>query len=204
MRILFATHNPAKLQRYKNILNEFTHIELISLKDIGISQKVEEPFPTSKENAIYKAKEYAQLSHLPTLAVDEAVNTNFLPKDEQPGVYVRRYANKETTLTDEEMLHVWKEIFKEYPQKDKQFIWEFSIAFYNVATSQFHYTRAIMLSDVAEVFSKTRQKGYPMSSFLTHKGTNKPYAELSETEKLNADKETLKDFIKEFPRWIKP
>lgn len=202
MKILFATHNLAKLRRYKNILRDITNLHLVSLKEVQINDKVPEPYSTALENAEFKAKEYAKLAHIPTLAVDEAVTTNFLPNNEQPGVYVRRFANKETAMSDEELLYMWSEIFKKYPQEDKQFIWDYSIAYYNPATNKLFSTKVIMYSTVAKVFSSNRQKGYPMSSFLIHKDQGKPYAELSENEAIVLDRETFKDLITLFPQWI--
>ncbi|WP_420917084.1 non-canonical purine NTP pyrophosphatase [Dictyobacter halimunensis] len=78
MKILLATHNPSKFERYNNLLREVANLELVSLQGVSISEKVDEPFATAKENAIHKAVKYARISQLPTLAVDEAVTTNFL------------------------------------------------------------------------------------------------------------------------------
>lgn len=41
-KLVIATHNPAKFQRYKTILSEIPKIIPLSLTDLGISQKVEE------------------------------------------------------------------------------------------------------------------------------------------------------------------
>ena len=51
-----------------------------------------EPYNEVLDNAIIKAKEYASLSQLPVLAIDEALKTNFLPDSEQPGAFVRRFS----------------------------------------------------------------------------------------------------------------
>ena len=203
MKILIATHNPAKFERYRQLLKDIPGITLVSLTDLRITQKVDEPFSTARENAIHKAKFYASLSHLPTLAIDEATKTNFLPDNEQPGVFVRRFANTDKEMTDEEQLKYWKQIFDKYPEENKEFEWDFSIAYSTPDKHQLYIDQAIMLTSVAKNFSPTLVPGYPMSSFLIHKGTNKPHAELTEEEKLHADREIFQSFIKNFSNWIK-
>lgn len=203
MKVIIATHNPAKLKRYYRMLNTVDGIELVSLSDLQIAQKVDEPFSSAKENAVYKAKEYASFTGLPTLSIDEAVSTNFLPENEQPGVYVRRFADKNHEMTDEEALLLWRKILANSPQQNKEFIWDYSIAFYNPEHQKMYYTKAINVARVAHEFSKTVIPGYPMSSFMIYQGTDRPNAELSETEKLEADKKIFKEFIAVFPEWIK-
>ena len=202
MKILIATHNQAKFERYTRLLKDIPNIELLSLKDLGITTKVDEPFETAQENAEHKAREYAKLTQLPTLAIDEATTTNFLPENEQPGVYVRRFADKNKEMTDEEALTIWQQLFQKYPQKDKQFIWDFSIAFYNPTTDQLHTSKAVMTSKVADTFSNIREKGYPMSSFLIPTTATKPYADLTNEEKLESDKKIFQTFMQDFMRWV--
>ena len=164
MELLIATHNEAKFNRYKNLLADIPGLSMQSLSGANIHQKIEEPYSTSIENAIHKAKEYARLAMKTTLAIDESVHTNFLPDDEQPGVFVRRI-NKGRTLTDQEMLAFWKEAFKKYPHKDRRLIWEFGIAC--CSPSDVLGSAIVKREDkVTENFSNVIVKGYPMDSFL--------------------------------------
>jgi inosine/xanthosine triphosphate pyrophosphatase family protein len=174
MEILLATHNPAKFLRYQRLLKDVANLNLLTLSNVNISIKVDEPYDNAKENAVYKAKEYAKMSGLPTIAIDEATSTNFLPDNEQPGVFVRRFANKEKEMTDNESLEVWHELFQKYPQNPKRFIWDFSIAYFNPQSDKLHYSKVVMESKVAEKFSDRIEKGYPMSSFLIIDGSSKP------------------------------
>src|SRR5471030_1230583 len=127
MKVLIATHNPAKLKRYQSLLKDIATVSLLSLADLRITHRTDEPYETAKENAIYKASEYAKLSNLITIAIDEAVKTNFLSDTEQPGVFVRRIHKTKEEVSDEQALAHWKEVFLRYPHADKQFIWDFSI-----------------------------------------------------------------------------
>jgi XTP/dITP diphosphohydrolase len=173
MKLVIATHNHSKFERYQRMLQGSDGIDILSLSDLGITDKVAEPFTTAKENAIHKAKEYAKITQLPTLAIDEAVSTNFLPANEQPGVYVRRYADRHHEMSDDEQLVFWKKIFDVYPQQNKQFIWDFQIAFFNSQKNELFTSQSEMISFVAQTFSQQTEPGYPMSTFLIAKGTEK-------------------------------
>ena len=55
MKVLFATSNPAKVKRYKELLKD-NGIELITLNDIDLDLEVEETGKNALENANIKAK----------------------------------------------------------------------------------------------------------------------------------------------------
>jgi len=203
IKILIATHNRAKLERYRYILDGFSDIQLVSLSDNGITEKASEPFNSAMENAVHKAKFYGDLSGYITIAVDEAVHTNFLPDDEQPGVNVRRFKNGKNENTDEGVLCHWREVFDKYTTVDKKFIWDFSIAYYNPATGASGSTQIEWINGVAKVFAKKYVPGYPMSSFVTAEGDDRPWAELSEEEKRESAKKSFIKFVEDFNNWLK-
>lgn len=72
-QVLLATHNPAKLRRYKEVMRNIRHIELISLNSVNIACTVPEPHGNARDNAIYKAKEFGRISGILTIGIDEAV-----------------------------------------------------------------------------------------------------------------------------------
>ncbi len=202
MKVLIATHNQSKLKRYKKILEVFEAIELVSLTDLGITQKVEENFTTNTENALHKAKIYGDLSGLITVAADEALMTNFLPDNEQPGVYARRFSKDKSELTDDEVVTVWHEIFKLYPQADKQFIWDFAVAYYNPNNGSSGVQCVEQISYIADYLSTVRHHGYPMSSFLTSTKNGKPYTEMDQSENDATDAKNFADFVSKFGQWL--
>jgi Ham1 family len=194
MKLLLATHNQGKIKRYRNLFAELKNLELITLADLNITTKVDEPFNTPEENSIHKAREYGKLCQLPTIAIDEAVTTNFLPDNEQPGVLVRRFKeNRE--LSDLEILDLWGGIFKNYPNQDLKFIWDFSLSYYHPETEELKTVKAIQLDSVTKDFSKIINPGYPMSSFMIPDGLSKHHSELTEDESLMVDKNNLKPFL---------
>ncbi|MFZ4632299.1 MAG: non-canonical purine NTP pyrophosphatase [Patescibacteria group bacterium] len=194
MKILLATHNKGKIRRYKSLFSCFSDLELISLEEMGIRLKVDEPFNSPAENSVHKAREYGNFSNLPTIAIDEAVLTNFLPDNEQPGVFVRRL-KKGAELNDQEVLTTWKEIFSTYPNQDLKFIWDFRMSYYEPITKKIKTARATQIDSVAKNFSTLIDPGYPMSSFLIPEGLNTTYSELTIEEYLSVDKINLKSFI---------
>jgi hypothetical protein len=203
MDILIATHNKAKLARYKSLLRKTEGLNLVSLEDLGIKQKIEEPFGNAKENAMHKAKEYAKLSDVITLAVDEAVTTDFLPNDEQPGVYVRRFSQDNKELGDKEVISIWNKIIGNYPQGDKKFIWDFSIAYFNPKNGMTGFSMVECVSYVTPRFSEKIDPGYPMSSFLSVCKGGLPYSEVAESEKRQYDDKDFASFVSEFFEWIR-
>lgn len=201
MPLLIATHNPAKFSRFSGLVSDIPGIECISLKDAGITHKVEEPHSTPLENAILKVIEYSALANCPVLAIDESVTTNFLPENEQPGVFIRR-ARKDRELTDLEIIEFWQETFKKYPQQNKKFIWNMAIAYHAPHLDKPKSTHHIREDRVAEDFSPNFRVGYPMDSFLIFPDRDLPVGALTDEEKLASDKKSFADFVEDFKKWI--
>ncbi len=89
MKLLVASNNLHKLQEYQELL-EGLFLDLRSLKDAGISVEVEESGSTFEENAAIKARAYASMSGLLTMADDSGLEVEALGGE--PGVYSSRYA----------------------------------------------------------------------------------------------------------------
>jgi len=89
MRLLIATHNHGKVREYRQLLYGLPH-QLLSLDDVGIVDDVPETGHTYAENALLKARAYAQQSGLLTLADDSGLEVDAL--NGAPGVRSARYA----------------------------------------------------------------------------------------------------------------
>lgn len=199
--ILIATHNPAKLARYSAIITHtFPHIHCTSLRDRHITETCPEDFDTSADNARQKADFYANISNMFTLAIDESVHTNFLPDNMQPGVYVRRLM-KEKECSDKEVLQYWKQIFSEFPQTPKYFIWTYSLAW----TTPNGETNSFCIEQkhrVQENISSVITPGYPMSSFLCAEQSNTPFSESSKEENNQYDIIDFAPFIQSITPYL--
>lgn len=203
MEILIATHNLAKLARYKKIIQEITGVKIFSLADLGITEKVEEIFATNIENARHKAQIYGKLSGKITLAVDEAVMTNFLPEHEQPGVYVRRFCGNKEELTDREVIETWRKIFRKYPQEDKQFIWSFALAYFDPQKNTRGDFLVEQISYVARVFSQNEKTdGYPMSAILSPHRNGRAYLDMTSEMQEEIDRKRFQSFLEVFREWL--
>ena len=91
-KLLIATTNPGKLSEINRFLGDLP-VELVGLKDAGITDAVEETGSTFEENAILKAKYYCKKSGLPTLADDGGFEIDAL--DGQPGVKSHRWIHRD-------------------------------------------------------------------------------------------------------------
>ena len=93
-RILVATRSSHKLRELRELLHP-ARAELVSLDDLAIADEVEETGRTFEANARLKARAYARLSGLPTLADDSGIEVDALGGG--PGVRTRRYAGERAT-----------------------------------------------------------------------------------------------------------
>ena len=86
--LLVATGNPGKLREYQGLLNS-APFRLVSLRDVGITDEVDETGDTFSENAWLKASGYARMSGMLTLADDSGLEVDALGGG--PGVHSARY-----------------------------------------------------------------------------------------------------------------
>ena len=114
MKILFATTNPAKVNKYADKLKE-KGIELLTLKDINQKIDITENGKNAIENASIKARAYYEATQITTIGMDNNLFIEELPEENQPGTYVRRINGKE--LNDEEMIEHYTNLVKEYGGK---------------------------------------------------------------------------------------
>ncbi len=93
-KIIFATSNEGKMKEIRAILKELD-VELLSLKDAGLSPEIEENGKTFEENAIIKARAVSDLTGEVVLADDSGIEVDYL--DKAPGVYSARFLGEDTS-----------------------------------------------------------------------------------------------------------
>jgi XTP/dITP diphosphohydrolase len=93
-RIVVATRSAHKLRELQELLIP-AGVHLISLRDVGILDEVDETGTTFEANARLKARAYARLSGMTTLADDSGIEVDALGG--APGVWTRRYAGEDAT-----------------------------------------------------------------------------------------------------------
>lgn len=180
-KLLIATHNPAKLERYKTLLSDHKGVEAVGFEEIGVSLKVEETEPTALGNAVKKATEYAKAGNLPVLAIDEELFIDALPPEKQPGVNVRRIAGYEAT--DEELLQAVLDLLKGLPLEQRGYAWNFAIV---LATPEGKMgTREVKLRGYFALKPKLPiRPGYPLSSLFYDPKLGKYHSEQTQEEEL--------------------
>jgi len=93
-RLLVATGSAHKLIELQRLFGDLP-IDLVTLRDVGITDEAPEDGATFEENALQKARWYAQASSEWTLADDSGLEVAAL--NGAPGVYTRRYAGPDAT-----------------------------------------------------------------------------------------------------------
>lgn len=96
MKIVFATNNLNKLKEVQLLVPE--NISLVSLKDIGCTEDIEETENTLEGNAQLKANYITKKYNLPCFADDTGLLVNAL--NGEPGVYSARYAGEQKSSED--------------------------------------------------------------------------------------------------------
>ena len=105
--LLLATSNLHKLKEFRAIFSDLP-LRLLSLRDLQLAIDVEETGTTYAENAELKARAYAQVSNMSTLADDSGLEIDALGG--APGVQSARYLGSETSY--EERFRVILELLK--------------------------------------------------------------------------------------------
>ena len=91
-KIVLASNNEHKLKEFKEILGDY---EIITLKDIGFFEDIEENGKTFEENALIKAKavhQYLKKKGLEYIVIAEDSGLCVNSLDGAPGIFSARYA----------------------------------------------------------------------------------------------------------------
>lgn len=185
-KVFFATNNQSKVARFKNGLLEHG-IEIMSIADLDNSVDVEENGKDAIENAIIKAKAYANLVNMPVVAMDDNLYIDDIPEDKQPGMYVRRVNGKR--LTDEEMIDYYSKLAHDYGDQGKLTCrWVYGLAIVNEGKI---YTYSWSKEDFYLVENPTikRNSGYPLNSISINKKLNKYFTDITGEDIINLEED---------------
>lgn len=93
-KIIFATGNEGKMKEIRMIMSDLD-VQVLSMKDAGITADVEENGKTFEENAAIKASAIMELSGEIVLADDSGLEVDAL--NGEPGIYSARYMGYHTS-----------------------------------------------------------------------------------------------------------
>ena len=95
--IVFATHNENKMKEIREIVKNipgFEKINLISMRDAGITEDIVEDGNSYEENALIKAKFVCEKTGMIALADDSGIEIDAF--DGNPGIYSARFLGEDT------------------------------------------------------------------------------------------------------------
>lgn len=200
-KLLIATTNPGKLAEIRRFLSDLP-VELVSLSDIGVSDSVEETGKTFEDNAILKAKFYAQKSGLPTVADDGGFEIDALGG--APGVKSHRWIHGDREDTDEELIAYTFEKLSGVPQ-DKRGAQLRAVLALVLPDGEVHTATDATRGIVPAAPSTERVSGFPYRSILYIPEIGKYYNHdlltPEETDRYNHRKralDRLKPIIRDF------
>ncbi|MFL2651298.1 MAG: RdgB/HAM1 family non-canonical purine NTP pyrophosphatase [Anaerolineales bacterium] len=107
LKIVIATHNNHKSIELLKLMSNLP-ITWMTLRDLEIDTIVEETGTTIQDNAILKAREYARLTRMYTLADDSGLAVEAL--NGRPGVYSSRYGGNDISSKQQREL-LLKELY---------------------------------------------------------------------------------------------
>ena len=191
-KVLFATGNESKAKRFKKGLLE-NDIEIITLNDIEKNIDIEENGKDAIENALIKARAYANVYDLPVFAMDDNLYIDDIPEDKQPGMYVRRVNGKR--LNDNEMIEYYSNLAHEYGKDGKLTCrWVYGIAVIKDGKES-TYTWSKEDFYIVDNPSNKINSGYPLNTISINKKLNKYFTDMTEEDKM-IDQESENDVVK--------
>lgn len=193
MKVLFATTNLAKIEKYKKGLED-NGIELITINDLNEKLEIDENGKNAIENAYIKARTYYDAVKIPTIGMDNCLFIEGLPDEKQPGTHVRRINGKE--LTDEEMIAYYTNLVKEYGGKLIA-KWVYGMVLYKGEEAK-EYTWNKSDFYLVDTPCEKRNPGYPLDSISVMPENNQYWLELTEEEKENSKEKNNQDDVIEF------
>ena len=181
--IVFASMNPKKTAEIQRMAPE--NIQIVCLRDIpealGIPQ-AEENGSTFMENAIIKAKYWAEKLNLPVLAEDSGLVIDAL--NGYPGVYTKRCIEQLRPGSDvnsdnpAELYPLLLELMKESSNPDTTAHWFSAVAY--IDSKKDLYAEADLTGDMC---SCAGEKEFGFDQYFKAKGYEKTLSELSAEEK---------------------
>ncbi|OGI36036.1 MAG: hypothetical protein A2283_09815 [Lentisphaerae bacterium RIFOXYA12_FULL_48_11] len=175
MKILIGTNNENKLNQFRRIFRNLGFdTELVSLKDVGITDDVEENEDSLLENAKKKAKFYAEKSNLLTLADDTGLFVDVL--NGEPGLHAKRWHDG----TELDRCHKLLERLKDIPEEKRTCRYAGVLAVYNPKTKEFWNYENNIEAVISDDFKGDLGFGYDPIFKLEN---GKHYAELTDEER---------------------
>lgn len=164
------------MEDYKSFLKDLD-LELVTLKDLGITEDFEEICDTFEENARGKAEFYSKLSGLPTLADDSGVEIPFY--DMAPGVRTKRWDG--IGKNDDHYLKFILEKIKAIPQEQR--VGQLRAVLALTIDGKTYMSEGVIKGNLTDkAYQESTTYGYPWDRVFIIPELNKYYEELTGDE----------------------
>ncbi len=171
MKIIFATSNQNKV---KEILAMAPPgIEIVSLKDLGVTEELPETRDTIEGNSLQKAEYLSEKFGIACFAEDTGLEINAL--NGEPGVYSARYAGPKAASSD----NISMVLTRMEGQVNRAARFKTVITYY--AEGKYVQFEGITEGDILE--QPTGTDGFGYDPIFKPRGSHKSYAEMSLAEK---------------------
>lgn len=201
-RLLLATHNKAKLEELKLGVKELVKngVKILTLNDVGVEQHPQENGQTFCDNAKIKARFFAYLTGLPTIADDGGLIIPYL--NNEPGVKSRRWLGYEAT--DEELINHTLLHLRGVKKANRTAYLQTCLCFFYPKSNRLFCEAEKIEGAVAEKPSGKVTEGYPFRALFVVDKFNKYYDKLTEKEhkEINHRLIALKRLIKKIKPYL--
>lgn len=176
-KILIATTNEGKKKHMVEGFRNLKEIDFLSLKDFPSIEDLEETGETFEENALQKAKYYANKFNIPTIGEDSGIIVEAFPQ--KFGIKTRREFGE--NVSDMEWLTKFLDILKDETNRNATFI--STMTYYDPKTKITHTVQGFVEGSITEFPQTPIQKGIPASSIFLPNGSEEVHGALSVEEK---------------------
>ena len=202
MKVLIGTTNPSKVKRFEDLLSEYD-VSFCTLKDLNIIAEPDEEGRNPEENAIIKAKFYANYFDV-VICNDSGLYFEEIPLEDnrQPGLNIRT-PNGNARLNDEEMIEYYSDLITSLGGRVNAYYLD-GIAVYNKGKiSSFMDDGEITQTDsfyMVSTPSEKRHEGWPLDSLSIAKKTGKYFVDVNESE--SKDNIFVDDYRKRITKFL--
>lgn len=176
MELLIGTNNKGKFIEISEVLGNLD-LTLCNLADLSIESDPEETGSTYVENALLKAKHFAELSGKPTIADDSGIVIEAL--EGELGVQTRRWGAG-ATATDQEWIEYFLDRMSKEDNKNARFIC--TLAYIDENNTE-HLFEGICEGIITEQLEADYLPGLPISACFKPNGFDVVYSAMTIDQK---------------------
>ncbi|MDP9212087.1 MAG: non-canonical purine NTP pyrophosphatase [bacterium] len=170
VELLYATNNPGKLEEVRTFLGAATPLR--SPKDLSLDIEVDESGDTLEVNSRLKAEGFRAKAPEGVIVMADDTGFEIDALGGEPGVYVRRWRDHRTEMTDEEIIEYCLERMRDVPKgkRGAQFRTVITLALPSDELKQFD---GVLRGELAEKPLDSRTPGLPFRALLYMPETGK-------------------------------